>query len=74
MTTQTQLTQDQAYLAMYAFLDKQFSLGCEELGGILGSMSLLADGCPADQAFAREWKDAVAAALSGNVEVQLRLG
>lgn len=36
-----QLTQEQAYLAMYAFLDKQFSLGWDELGGILGSMSLL---------------------------------
>ena len=74
MTTQAQLTQDQAYLAMYAFLDRQFSLGCEELGGILGSMSLLADGSPADQAFVQEWQDAVAAALSGNVGAQLKLG
>ena len=74
MTAQAQLTPAQAYLAMYAFLDKQFSLGCEELGGILGSMSLLADGSPADQALVQEWQEAVASALSGNVDAQLRLG
>ena len=33
-----QLTKEQAYLAMYSFLDKQFSLGCGELGSILGSI------------------------------------
>lgn len=74
MTTQVKLTQDQAYLAMYAFLDKHFSLGCEELGGILSSMSLLADGSPADQAFIQDWQEAVEAAMSGNVDAQLRLG
>jgi len=65
------LTKEQAYLAMHAFLDKQFSLGCEELGGILGSMSLLPDGSPADPALALDWNDAVAAALSGAVSAQL---
>ncbi len=73
MTVHVQLTQDQAYLAMYAFLDKQFSLGCQELGGILGSMSLLSDGSPADRAFVQEWHEAVAAALSGAVDARLRL-
>ena len=68
------ITQDQAYLAMYHFLDKHFSLGCEELGGILSSMSLLADGSPADQALVADWKEAVAAAVSGKVDAQLRLG
>ena len=76
MTTQKPLllTQDQAYLAMYYFLDKHFTLGCEELGGILGSMSLLADGSPADQALCADWQEAVAAALAGNVDAQLSLG
>lgn len=62
-----QLTQEQAYLAMYSFLAKQFSLGSEELGGILGSMSLLPDGTPTDSVFASDWTEAVAAALSGSV-------
>ena len=68
-----QLTQEQAYLAMFSFLDKQFSLGCEELGAILGSMSLLPDGTPADPAFASDWHDAVVAAVSGQVDVKLSL-
>ena len=67
------LSQEQAYLAMYAFLAKQFSLGCEELGGILGSMSLLADGTPADAALSSDWKEAVEAAVSGSVDASLCL-
>lgn len=65
------LTPEQAYLAMYFFLNKHFSLGCEELGGILGSMSLLPDGSPADSAFASDWQEAVAAALSDKVDARL---
>ena len=68
-----QLTQEQAYLAMYAFLDKQFLNGWTELGGILGSMSLLPDGSPADAALASDWQDAVAAAISGTIKAQLEL-
>jgi len=68
-----QLTQEQAYLAMYSFLDKQFSLGWKELGGILGSMSLLPDGRPADAALVSHWQEAVAAATSGTVNAQLAL-
>ena len=68
-----QLTKEQAYLAMFAFLDKQFSLGCEELGSILGSMSLLADGSPADQALASDWQEAIEAAVSGQVNAQLTI-
>ena len=67
------LTQEQAYLAMYFFLDKQFSLGWEHLGGLLGSMSLLSDGTPADPALASDWREAVGAALSGSVSAQLQL-
>lgn len=70
----TQLTEKQAYLAMFAFLDKQFSLGCTELGALLGSMALLPDGSPADQALARDWSEAVAAAVSGRADAQFRLG
>ncbi len=68
-----QLTKEEAYLAMYSFLGKQFSLGWEELGGILGSMSLLPDGSPADPALASDWQDAVTAAVSGQVDARLSL-
>ena len=69
-----QLTKEQAYLAMYAFLDKQFAHGCDELGSILGSMSLLPDGGPADPSLASDWQEAVQAAVAGNVDAQLSLG
>ncbi len=68
-----QLTQEQAYLAMYSFLEKQFSLGCVELGGILGSMSILPDGNPADAALVADWQDAIAAAFSGKAKARLEL-
>ena len=67
------LTECQAYLAMHAFLNRQYELGWEELGGILGSMSLLSNGQPADPALAQDWAEAVAAVRKGAVDAQLRL-
>ena len=67
------MTPDQAYLAMYHFLDKQFLLGCKEIGDILGSMSLLPDGRPADSALLQDWLDSVNIALSGTVDASLRI-
>ncbi len=68
------LTSAEAYLAMYAFLSKQYDLGCEELGAILGSMSLLSDGESADPALDRDLIDAVSAAKAGRVNARLQLG
>ena len=67
------LDEDQAFLAMFAFLEKQYVLGCEELGGILGSMSLLPDGKPADSALASDWQAAVEAAIEGKVQANMLL-
>ena len=67
------LTQEQAYLAMYAFLAKQFSLGCDELGDILGSMSVLPDGRPANPALFTDWQEAISAAISGQVNPNLAI-
>lgn len=67
------LTEREAYLAMFSFLERQYELGCKELGGILGSMSLLPDGTPADAALWEDWKGSVGAAKAGEVEAQLRL-
>lgn len=68
------LTSAEAYLAMYAFLSKQYDLGCEELGAILGSMSLLPGGAAADPALDRDWSEAVSAAKAGRVDARLQLG
>jgi hypothetical protein len=64
-----QLTEDQAYLAMFHFLSAKYRLGgLDDLGWLLGSMSLLSDGSTADPAFAEDWRVAVAAALTGDVD------
>ena len=59
------LTKEQTYKAMFVFLEKQYDLGWKELGGLLGSMALLEDGTPVDQAFIQDWKDAILEVLSG---------
>ena len=65
----------EAYLAMFAFLQQQYSLSpSDDIGALLGSMVLLPDGRPADQALAQDWNEAVARACSGVVDATLQLG
>lgn len=68
------LTSAEAYLAMYAFLSKQYGLGLEELGPILGSMSRLPDGAIADPALAQDWIEAISLAKADRVDANLSLG
>ena len=58
----------QAYLAMFFFLDNLYDLTKDNsLGGFLGSMQLLKDGMPADNAYWEDWLNAVEKAIkSGN--------
>jgi microcompartment protein CcmK/EutM len=64
-----ELTDKQAYLAMFAFLEEEYRLShSDEIGALLGSLSLLADGCPADPAVRKQWSNAVDLALGGNVD------
>ena len=68
------LTPQQAYLAMYAFLKTYYERGnSDEIGGLLGSLSLLQDGYPVDRAYVSDWNEAVEAALSDRVDATLRL-
>ncbi len=65
----THLTERQAYLAMFAFLEAQYrSTGSGDLGALLGSLALLPDGSPADPAHNSEWQAAVQAALTNRVD------
>lgn len=69
-----QLSEREAYAAMFAFLDAWHKRGpSDELAGLLGSMSLLADGRTADPALWSDWLEAVRKAISGEVDLQLRL-
>jgi len=74
------LTPHQAYLCMFEFLLRHHKRRpTDELGGLLGSLSLVPNGQPADQAFAADWSGAVTAVLAaeasgGYTEAAFRLG
>lgn len=60
-----QMTDDQAYIAMFYFLKQFYKRGpSDEIGNLLSFMSLV-DGRPADPAFAQDWKEAVEYAING---------
>lgn len=68
------LTSRQAYLAMYSFLEAYYARGkSDEIGSILGSMSLLDDGLSADPAYLKDWKAAVSQALDGEINAALHI-
>ena len=68
------LTNQQAYAAMFRFLEQLYQhTKSDELGGILGSLSVLADGSPADPAVLRDWNDAVEYAMRGGKPGSLEL-
>ena len=69
-----ELTSKQAYLAMYSFLDAHYQrTKADDVGALLGSMSFLPDGVPANPAIAEDWLAAVQAAVAGAVDANLRL-
>lgn len=60
------LTKEQAYAAMFYFLDQLYDrTKSDYLGGLLGGMSLLANGSTADAAVAEDWQEAFDYALNG---------
>lgn len=68
------MSSEQAYAAMYAFLDAWYQkTKSDDLGALLGSMSLLPDGAPADSAIHSDWELAVSKAVQGNVDTRLKL-
>lgn len=55
------LTIEEAYAAMFEFLRQYYaSTGADEVGALLGGLSLLADGQPADPGLIQDWRTAVA--------------
>jgi hypothetical protein len=60
------LTEKQAYIAMFNFLDQYYERGkSDEIAGLLGSMSFTKSGIPADRAYLDDWKKTVEFALNG---------
>jgi hypothetical protein len=61
------LTVRQAYQAMYRFLEEYYRLThADEIGAMLGGLSLLPDGVPADPGFRQDWLTAVQKVLSAD--------
>ncbi|MCW5736951.1 MAG: hypothetical protein KIS73_22690 [Enhydrobacter sp.] len=62
----TTLNEDQAYAAMYHFLEDFYRrTNSDDVGSLLSSMSLLADERPADPAIAKDWQRSVRFAADG---------
>jgi hypothetical protein len=74
MSSNRTMTEHEAYLAMFAFLASEYDLSkSDALGVLLGSMSLLPNGSPADPAILQQWRDACAKAARGEVSATLRV-
>jgi hypothetical protein len=70
----TELTPKQAYLAMFSFLEAHYRRSeADDIAALLGSMSMLPDGTPADPAIERDWLAAVQAARAGEVSASMEL-
>lgn len=68
------LTDAQAYTAMLRFLQQVYCrTQGDELGGLLGGMSQLADGRPADLGILEDWRRAVEFAVEGGEADQLSI-
>lgn len=63
-----------AYLAMYQFLDSYYqATQSDDVGGLLGSLSLLQDGSSADPAMWQDWLEAVKVASNKKVDANLKI-
>lgn len=68
------LSEHEAYAAMFAFLEHRYRLTeSDELGALLGSMSLLPGGGTADPAIWEDWLNAIKEATSNNVKLNMEL-
>lgn len=68
------MTEQQAYSAMFFFLEQLYKRApSDELGSLLGAMTLLGDGSTADPAIREDWGKAVEYAMKGGGASPLRL-
>jgi hypothetical protein len=68
------LTTEEAYLAMFAFVEKRYRLtSSDDLASFLSDMSLNFSGGTADPALEHDWKESVDLARAGQVDAMARL-
>ncbi len=74
MADNVTLSSKDAYAAMFAFLDCVYErTKSDDVGVLLGGMSLLPDGGTADPAAWADWEDAVRKVQRGEVRIDLLL-
>jgi hypothetical protein len=70
----SELKEKSAYLAMFNFLEQYYVRTQDpSIGGLLGEISLLPDGSPADPAVISDWNEAVAKSIEGTVNASLSI-
>lgn len=63
-----------AYMAMYKFLENEYELtGSDDIGGLLGGMSLLGDGKTADPSAWENWLNSISKVRQGDSYIGLDL-
>jgi len=68
------LTEKEAYLAMFSFLEDYYKrTKSDEVGSMLSGMCLMNDGEPMDSAYWKEWKQSVEKSLKGTVDAEIGL-
>lgn len=68
------LTTEEAYLAMFAFVEKRYQLtSSDDLASFLSDMSMMFSGGTADPALQDDWDESVQLALAGKVDAMQRL-
>jgi hypothetical protein len=68
------ITKEEAFLAMYAFLEKYYALtSSDDVGGLLGSLSMLPDGNSADPAVREDWEESIEKVLAGKVDASSQI-
>lgn len=71
------INEEQAYKAMFRFLEKYYEqTQADEIGSLLGSMNLelFADGRPADPAMWEDWQTALREVLAAPQSTTLKAG
>lgn len=64
----SEMTPKAAYVAMFLFLERYYQMThSDDVGGLLGGMSLLVDGTTADPALWNDWMECVQRVSSGEV-------
>lgn len=70
----TALSEIEAFQAMFLFLREVYErTESDDLGSLLGAMSFLPDGNPADPATWSDWQMCVKKAKEGTVDIEMRL-